>query len=318
LKRIHYAKGKFALANLLVGAQVRDSSLLDPRYLFHYLSANKERLLVSLMVGTANVNLKVQDLHDVPIRFPDLPQQRRIVDLMSAVDHATDRAGELANAARLLWLSLSEDLWSTESGRTTIGALGRTSTGKTPPTADKANWGKHDVPFVTPGDLNGQLLLGDTARFVTSQGSKLIRSVGSGSVLQVCIGATIGKVAATTSTVTFNQQINAVELGSSDDAIVLAGILASPSGQKAVTAGAGKTTMPILKKSSWERVAIPWPTDAVRANVADLNRALVQVHEHGSQVREQTIHLRRALLAELLSGKHGIPDTYDCFLEPAS
>jgi type I restriction enzyme S subunit len=58
IHRIHYQDGRFALANLLVAATPKDEARLNAKYLWRYLSAVKDRKLVPLMQGTANVSLK--------------------------------------------------------------------------------------------------------------------------------------------------------------------------------------------------------------------------------------------------------------------
>src|SRR4051812_25773107 len=57
INRLHYQTDKFALSNLMV-ALLPDPNECDPKYLFYLLTAHKDRLLVPLMQGTANVTLK--------------------------------------------------------------------------------------------------------------------------------------------------------------------------------------------------------------------------------------------------------------------
>lgn len=79
LHRVHYQEGKFALANLLVALQPIDHGVCHAKYLYHLLMAKKDQLLVPLMLGTANVSLKVQDIEKVEIHLPPIAEQRRIV-----------------------------------------------------------------------------------------------------------------------------------------------------------------------------------------------------------------------------------------------
>ena len=57
LHRVHYQEGKFALANLLVALLPRDPSVCDAKFLYYFLNAKRDQLLVPLMQGTANVSL---------------------------------------------------------------------------------------------------------------------------------------------------------------------------------------------------------------------------------------------------------------------
>ena len=89
-----------------------------------------------------------------------------------------------------------------------LGEIGIVQTGKTPPTNDREFW-RNDTPFITPGDmLNGSINYAN--RSVSFAGEKFSRTVSSGTVLQVCIGGSIGKISMVDRKVCFNQQINAV------------------------------------------------------------------------------------------------------------
>lgn len=78
MHRIHYEKGKFALANLLFALLPKDKTELDAKFLYHALSARLETLFVPLMKGTANVSLKLEDALNVEIPLPTYEEQKRL------------------------------------------------------------------------------------------------------------------------------------------------------------------------------------------------------------------------------------------------
>lgn len=86
LKRVHYQNGKFALGNLLAAALVKDHSLLSSRFLARYLMFTKDRLIVPLMTGAANMSISIDRLATVPIEFPPLAEQERLVKLLDEAD----------------------------------------------------------------------------------------------------------------------------------------------------------------------------------------------------------------------------------------
>lgn len=105
LKRIHYIRGKFALANLLVAARVRDPSVISAEFLARYLSYSKDRLIVPLMTGAANMSISLERLASVPVAFPILAAQLRIVKILKRIDklnvlrvEADRRTAELSHA----------------------------------------------------------------------------------------------------------------------------------------------------------------------------------------------------------------------------
>ena len=57
LKRIHYQEGQYAVGTILAVLRIRNEAEISARFVYQYLSAFKDELLVSRMVGTANVSL---------------------------------------------------------------------------------------------------------------------------------------------------------------------------------------------------------------------------------------------------------------------
>jgi type I restriction enzyme M protein len=78
LSRIHFASGKFAVANLLAALQPKDSAVLTARFLYLVLDLQKDSM-AGLMKGAANVSMKVEDLAEFQIPLPALELQNEIV-----------------------------------------------------------------------------------------------------------------------------------------------------------------------------------------------------------------------------------------------
>jgi len=86
LNRLHYQEGKFALGSILAAIFPLNPELVSARFLFEYLTAFKDELLVSKMTGTANVTLTIGRLCDVPVPLISSVVQRRIDELMALCD----------------------------------------------------------------------------------------------------------------------------------------------------------------------------------------------------------------------------------------
>jgi type I restriction enzyme S subunit len=86
LKRVHYQTGKFALGNLLAAALVKNGSVLSGKFLARYLTYTKDRLIVPLMTGVANMSISIDRLATVPVEFPSMAEQKQIVRLLDEVD----------------------------------------------------------------------------------------------------------------------------------------------------------------------------------------------------------------------------------------
>jgi type I restriction enzyme S subunit len=81
MKRVHYQEGKFALGSILCAVVPNDPNFLNPKYLHIYLSYLKDRLLVSLMRGAANVSLSISNIKNVEVIVPPIERQIEIIEL---------------------------------------------------------------------------------------------------------------------------------------------------------------------------------------------------------------------------------------------
>lgn len=91
MHRIHYEKGKFALANIMVALIPKDKSKILTRYLYYYLSFYKGDLFVSLMRGGANVTIPLYKLSDVRISIPKMKKQEKLVSIITKIEELKQR-----------------------------------------------------------------------------------------------------------------------------------------------------------------------------------------------------------------------------------
>jgi len=82
LKRVHYQSGKFALGSILAAVVPKEKSEISAKYLFYYLNNFKDKLLVPLMKGMANVSLSVTKIKGVKIKVPTIEKQEELIYLM--------------------------------------------------------------------------------------------------------------------------------------------------------------------------------------------------------------------------------------------
>ena len=132
--------------------------------------------------------------------------------------------------------------------------IGITQTGNTPSKAHPEYIGS-DISFITPGDIqNGDINYSNQA--LSLLGKQVARIAEAGSILQVCIGGSIGKAAITSECVTFNQQINAISpLICVSDYLYM--VMGSPYFIAMLRETAGGTATPIINKSLWDDLFVP-------------------------------------------------------------
>ena len=134
--------------------------------------------------------------------------------------------------------------------------LGITQTGNTPSKAHPEYFGS-DIPFVSPGDIQNGILYYEN-QALSLLGKEVGRVCNKGSILQVCIGGSIGKAAITDREVTFNQQINAISPILVDSHYLFA-VMQSQYFIATMKAQAGGTATPIINRGLWDALLIPVP-----------------------------------------------------------
>ena len=139
---------------------------------------------------------------------------------------------------------------------TRLNSLGYTQTGNTPSTAHPEYRGDY-IPFITPGDIiDGSINYENQS--LSEIGKELARVCPANSILQVCIGGSIGKAGLTQLEVAFNQQINSLTPIAVSSKYVFAA-LTSFMFIAAMKENAGGTATPILNRSLWDKMFIPLP-----------------------------------------------------------
>lgn len=85
LKRLHHIEGEFAVGSILCACINRAPEHVMARYVYFYLSACMDTLLIPLMQGTANMSMKVGDIVRVEIPLPPLAEQQALVAHLDAL-----------------------------------------------------------------------------------------------------------------------------------------------------------------------------------------------------------------------------------------
>lgn len=263
--------------------RVRVGTLVEPCYLSHYFQTPQYWAQINQSArGAAQPGVNATTLKNLKIPLPPIPEQRRIATVLDKVEELrTKRRTALAmfdefNQAIFLEMFGDPGINGKNWPRKSLKALGKVATGGTPPSV-KTGMFDGPIPFVTPGDLESEALV---KRSLTEAGAAESVTVRSGATLVCCIGATIGKIAMASERCAFNQQINSVEWA--DEVDDLYGFHVLRFFKPTIVAWGASTTLPILKKSSFERIEIPVPPISLQrefAQRAKSSESLRKVHK---------------------------------------
>lgn len=239
--------------------------------------------LVNEGARAGRFNISVTKFLSTNVWRPDEAEQQKIADCLDSLDAliaAQERKVEVLRAHKK---GLMQQLFPQE-GETqprlrfpefegagdwedrAIGDFGQVVTGSTPSTAEPTFYGD-GIPFVSPADISDLRYVEETKTTLTEAGFKKTRPIRAGSVLFVCIGSTIGKIAQNIRDCATNQQINAVipNAKHSDGFVYFA--LSNASDRIALLAG--RQAVPIINKSLFSSVRLLVPSLLEQQRIAD-------------------------------------------------
>ncbi|PIP77631.1 MAG: hypothetical protein COW85_08010 [Ignavibacteria bacterium CG22_combo_CG10-13_8_21_14_all_37_15] len=248
---------------------------LHPVFLYYVMTSEGYKKFISELSDGANINnLKFSDLSNFEVPLPPLPEQKRIVTILdeafAAIAKAKENAEKNLQNAKELFESYLQSVF--ENGKLKIengeweekkvNEIGNAQTGTTPKTIEKENYGNF-IPFIKPADVDfsskGDIRYNNEG--LSEIGLKKGRKMENGSILMVCIGATIGKVGYAEQEVSCNQQINSLTTKKEFDPKFIYYAMTSKGFQeKVILEGKGaQATLPIINKSKWENLSISFP-----------------------------------------------------------
>lgn len=229
------------------------------------------------------LNISKETFFNVEIPTPSLPEQQKIADCLDSADALIAAQGRKVEALRAHKKGLMQQLFPQE-GETqprlrfpefegageweekSVSDFGQVVTGSTPSTADPSLYGG-GIPFVSPADISELRYVDETRTTLTAAGFKKTRPIRAGSVLFVCIGSTIGKIAQNVRECATNQQINAVIPNARHSGGFVYFALSNATDR--ITLLAGKQAVPIINKSLFSSVRLLVPRLPEQQRIAD-------------------------------------------------
>ena len=259
------------------------NSGISVSFLAKYFTSNIiSEEIEKLKGGAAQQNLSLGQLNNLHIPIPPLSEQKRIVAILdeafAAIAKAKDNAEQNLKNAKELFDSYLQGVFENKGEgweEKMLKDIGIAQTGTTPKTADKENYGDF-IPFIKPADIdikgNGEIRYDNDG--LSEQGLKNGRKMLEGSILMVCIGATIGKVGFVDRDVSCNQQINSLTVKKEFSPKFIYYALRTKGFFKQMIHNSAQATLPIINKGKWETLTVSFPKSKIEqedfANKFDL------------------------------------------------
>jgi len=263
------------------------------------------------------LNISNDDLYAMPVSLPEgeqsLAEQRKIADCLGSLDDLIAAEGRKLDALRAHKKGLMQGLFPREGERQprlrfpefqdageweekAISGLGEVITGSTPSTTRSEYYGG-DRQFVSPADISELRFIRATKTTLTELGFQQTRPIKARSVLFVCIGSTIGKVAQNLKVCATNQQINSVIASPGTSAGFLYYLLSECA--ERIAEIAGNQAVPIINKSLFSRFKVLCPKEDEQQRIADCFSALdVRITAQAEKLDSLHTH-KRGLMQQL-------------------
>jgi type I restriction enzyme S subunit len=290
------------LTNEAIVSVVGRPGLADDRWLYHALPAIASGGVTDTAVKGATLNkFKLERLL---VALPPLREQRRIAEILDTIDETIRAIQRVVDKQSAVVTGLSGVLFTTDCERVPLAELSKRITyGFTNPMPTTPV----GPLMLTAADVGYRRILHRQARRTTESAFRDLlsdKSRPSAGDILVTKDGTLGRVAVLGEALAcVNQSVAVISLLDPAGSDFVAEYLLSPSGQRALLAGAGGSTIKHLYVSTMADLLIPWPDSAVRSRVVGAIRAAVERADAESAALSKLRAVRTGLAADLLSGR---------------
>ena len=288
------------------------SKTLDRDFYFYLLNTAVFRFVSRKSIGSDQPFISTTELKKLDIVKPPLPEQQKIAKILSTWDKAISTTERLIENSTQQKKALMQQLLTgkkrllDESGKrfegewkdATVSSFGKVITGNTPPKNDSSNY-DGSISWATAEDFKRKYV-SNTKVKLTESGATKARIVPKGSVLVTCI-ASIGKNAIANEDLATNQQINSVVINKKNSNEFFYYLIEFNTHK--LLAWAGTTALPILNKTSFEKVKFIVPNLKEQQKIATV---LTNADKEIGLLEQQLADLqqeKKALMQQLLTGK---------------
>ena len=288
---------------------------LNPLFVSYYIQScyfQKEK--EAYTHGFKVVEIKPSDIAKIPIRFPSLPEQQRIVDILdqefAKIEAMKANAKKALQAAKDLFQATLKQELEPKDGwkRTTIGEVCQVQGGSTPRRTEKAFWENGTYPWFTVDDIRDQgRIITDTRQKITELAWNKLRVFPANSVL-LCCTASVGEYALTTIPITSNQQFNGLTIKDERSLSPMFLLYFTSTLKERLLSLSGKTTIDFVSGEKVRGLSIAYPTtkqeqERIVSHLNDLNDRCKTLKDNHQKTLALCDDLKQALLRKAFNGE---------------
>ena len=294
-------------ANVII---IKNNPQLNSQYLSLFLnSENGQKQIHSGGAGGAQAVFNTTLAKEISFPYFPLNEQTKIASFLSAVDEKISQLTQKHELLSQYKQGMMQKLFSQqirfkaddggefgEWEEKNLVDISNIITGTTPETANKSFYNGSYL-FVSPVDIQENRYISQTKTTLTESGFRKCRAIPKNSILFVCIGSTIGKVAQNKKICATNQQINAVIPNDEycADYVYFQLLLQAQS----IKLKAGTQAVPIINKTEFGKTTLLMPCLEEQIKIATFLSAIDQKIEVVAQQIEQAKIWKKGLLQQM-------------------
>jgi type I restriction enzyme S subunit len=313
--------GRVAIAaSTLEGANIsRTIAVIDPDDRLHnfYLMYILEKIATQGdfdSAGSTRESLNISTIRDMKVLCPPLPEQKRIVDLISSVDSYIEALQQQLDSAKRSRNAVLHELLTAGSADWVSGIVGDISDLRYGFT-ESANWDPIGPKFLRITDIQDGSVDWDSVPYCQiSDSEKEAQLLEDGDLVFARTGATTGKSFLVTNppvSVCASYLIRLRPNQSKVNPHYLSIFFQSEDYWSQVMAGTSGSAQGGVNASKLSKLKIDIPPLSIQIEISEIIQEMDNYTFGLQKAIRKSQDLRSGLLNELLSGEHEIPSTYD-------
>jgi len=293
-------------------AVLRAGSDCDTTFLATYLNSDYfQRQKEKYCSGAIQPAITNGGIEKLEIPLPPLDDQIRIANLLSKVEalisQRKQHLQQLDDLLKSVFLEMFGDPVRNEKGwdKPELKAFGKISTGNTPPRNEPANYDGDFIEWIKTDNITGDaVLVTSSTEHLSELGAKKARTLTSGALLVACIAGSvesIGRAALTNRTVSFNQQINAIQPSNDVNPLYLYGLFKLS--RSYIQSYATKGMKKILTKGDFEKITMIKPPVEIQNQFAVIVEKIEGIKSRFQMSLDELESLYGSLSQQAFNGK---------------
>jgi type I restriction enzyme, S subunit len=312
---------KYVISQSQMALRVNPSMATAEYVCFALSASDAVAEIESRKVATANPHINLGIFASLEIPLPPLAEQRRIVDLIGAVDDHAATCRRVAATATSAYHALLDDVYEEASAAGPLVPLGHVAATRLGKMLDAKRLIGDAYPYLANVNVQWDEVRTSGLKTVPlTQREREELTLVAGDVL-VCEGGEAGRSAALSHDipgVAFQKAVHRVRCGALLLPRFLMHFMRYATRNGVLDEFLSALTIQHLTGEKLRRIPVPLPPLAAQDSAIATLDAVAAVARRAADCDEATARLRSALLADLLSGDFELPASYDRFLDGAA